>query len=750
MTTSPPSNSSGTYSNAFQLLDQRIQKWIWSEGWEELRDAQEHAIGAILGGDRDVIIAAATASGKTEAAFLPILTKLLQHEAGIGVVLYISPLKALINDQWSRLDKLCASLDIPVVPWHGDISETKKHRFLKSPSGVLLITPESLESLFANRGHGIAGIFKRLQFVVVDELHAFIGTERGKQLQSLMQRVDVALGHPIRRVALSATLGDMQLAADFLRPRTGSDDKGVQVIESAESGGELKLLVKGYRSVAPKLDDKSVEALIKQGRDPELEDTIDGGYLSIAQHLFQVLRGANNLVFPNSRRNVELYADLLRRKCEQLKVPNEFWPHHGSLSKEIREEAEAALKKGERPSSAICTTTLELGIDIGAVKSIAQIGCPPSVASLRQRLGRSGRRGEAAILRVYALESKIEPNSPLNDRLRVELVQIVAMIGLLLQGWYEPPRINGLHLSTLVQQVLSIIAQRGGATAGQLWQMLCEGGPFSRVTKEQLVLLLRQLGEKEFLMQQDDGLLLHGVVGERVVNHYGFYASFVTDEEFRVMTGGRVLGTLPVSRPIAPDSFIIFAGRRWKVRTIDQEHKVIDVIPAGGGKPPLFDGGGGMVHDRIREEMLAIYQGDDTPSFLDATALELLNEGRHEFAELEINGVSIFDSGKDVLLFVWKGDWIQDTLALMLKSEGLSAINEGVAVRVYNVTREEVDKALRHLVDNPPQASELANFSFNKYREKWDGLLPDELINENYAAAYLDVTGVLSVIETLI
>lgn len=474
------------------------------------------------------------------------------------------------------------------------------------------------------------------------------------------------------------------------------------------------------------------------------------GYLSIVQHLFQVLRGANNLVFPNSRRNVELYADLLRRKCEQLKVPNEFWPHHGSLSKEIREEAEAVLKKGERPSSAICTTTLELGIDIGAVKSIAQIGCPPSVASMRQRLGRSGRRGEAAILRVYALESDIGPNSPLNDRLRVELVQIVAMIGLLLQGWYEPPRINGLHLSTLVQQVLSIIAQRGGATAGQLWQIFCEGGPFSQVTKGQLMQLLRQLGEKDFLVQQDDGLLLHGVVGERVVNHYSFYASFVTDEEFRVVTGGRALGTLPVSRPIAPDSFIIFAGRRWKVRTVDQERKVIDVIPAGGGKPPMFDGGGGMVHDKIREEMLAIYQGDNAPSFLDATALELLGEARSEFGKLGINGAAVFDAGKDVLLFAWKGDWIQDTLALMLKSAGLSAINEGVVVRVYNASREEVDNALRHLLDNPPQASELADFSFNKYREKWDGLLPEELINKNYATAYLDVTGALSVIETLI
>src|ERR1700753_1486199 len=217
MTSLPASGS--TDPAAFDQLDERIRHWVWREGWTELRDAQERAIPALIDADRDAIIAAATAAGKTEAAFLPILSNLLRDEPCSGSVLYISPLKALINDQWSRLDKLCESLEIPVTGWHGDVSSGRKQRFVKKPAGVLLITPESLEAMFVTRGASLASTFAALRYVVVDELHAFLGSERGMQLQSLMQRVDHACGRSVPRVGLSATLGDMRLAAAFLRPR---------------------------------------------------------------------------------------------------------------------------------------------------------------------------------------------------------------------------------------------------------------------------------------------------------------------------------------------------------------------------------------------------------------------------------------------------------------------------------------------------------------------------------------------------
>jgi len=183
------------------MLDERIQQFVWAEGWEDLRDAQELAIPPIIKCDRDVIVAAATAAGKTEAAFLPALTVLMNSNKP-GLVVYISPLKALINDQFARLERLCEQLEIPVWPWHGDISASSKKRFLDVREGVLLITPESLEALLCNRGTSISGIFQHLRFFVIDELHAFIGSERGKQLQSLLHRVEKVIHRPVPKIMM--------------------------------------------------------------------------------------------------------------------------------------------------------------------------------------------------------------------------------------------------------------------------------------------------------------------------------------------------------------------------------------------------------------------------------------------------------------------------------------------------------------------------------------------------------------------
>ncbi len=248
-----------------------------------MRDAQERAIPALIDADRDAIIAAATAAGKTEAAFFPILSHLLRLESANGAVIYLSPLKALINDQWGRLNGLCESLDVPVIGWHGDISANRKQRFLKKPEGILLITPESLEALFVNRGSVMPGLTANLRYIVVDELHAFIGSERGKQLQSLLHRLEQSAGRRIPRVGLSATLGDMRLAAHFLRP---SENERVQLIESKSSGQELKVLIKGYVAKPPRVEEEP------ELQNPEMEDVVAGSVIEVANHLYQILRGS--------------------------------------------------------------------------------------------------------------------------------------------------------------------------------------------------------------------------------------------------------------------------------------------------------------------------------------------------------------------------------------------------------------------------------------------------------------------------
>lgn len=731
----PSPDGQDTSSSSFFLLDERIQRWIWAEKWTELREIQERAIPLVLEGVRDVILAAATASGKTEAAFFPILTRLTRDIDGL--VFYVSPLKALINDQWGRLSRLCEHLEIPVYPWHGDISAAKKQRFFKKPSGVVLITPESLESLFVNHGHGLGERFKTTRYIVVDELHAFIGTERGKQLQSLMHRLEILLGRRLPRIGLSATLGDMRLAAEFLR-HAGAEE--AEVVVSSDGTGELKLLIKGYRDSPPRVNGEERIAAERQGRPVELEDLVTGGELAVSEDLFKALRGKNNLVFPNSRGRVELYADLLRRACERNGLPNEFWPHHGNLARDIREETEAALKKGDRPATAVCTTTLELGIDIGAVTSVAQIGPPPSVASLRQRLGRSGRRGDAAILRSYCLEPELDAKAHLLDQLREGLVQTIAVTRLLLGRWYEPPRIQGLHLSTLVQQLLSVIAQLGGVTASRAWELLCgPASPFSAVTKADFVELLRSLGEREILMQTEDDLLLHGPLGEKLVNHYTFYAAFTTEEEFRVVAQERTLGTVPVSHPLDENSYIIFAGRRWRVDHVDAPHKVITVSPAPAGRPPVFGGGAGLVHDRVREEMLAIYRDTDQPVFLDTTARELLSEARKAFERYDLEEQRIVQLGPHTHIFPWRGDIVHNTLTLLLKNKNVAAENEGLSVVVFSAEEERVRQLLSEIAMEDDVSDEaLAASVKTKLQQKFDWLLPETLLCCGFAAEALD------------
>ncbi len=721
-------------SSSFALLDPRIQRVIWAEGWTELRDAQELAIPLIVEAKKDVIVAAATAAGKTEAAFLPALTHLLASEPADGLIVYISPLKALINDQFGRLEKLCENLEIPVWPWHGDIAANLKAKFLKRPNGVLLITPESMEAFLCNRGTSVGSIFASARYFVVDELHAFIGSERGKQLQSLLHRVEKVLSRTVPRIGLSATLGDMQLAADFLRPTMGAE---VAMVESHAEAGELRILVKGYEE----------PAVVRQPTPSYSEDDEGPEAIApaqIAAHLFQLLRGSNNLVFPNSRREVERYTHILNEMCAKAQVPNEFWPHHGSLSKELRSDTEAALKQHEHPATAICTNTLELGIDIGAVKSVAQIGPPPSVASLRQRLGRSGRRkGEPAILRGYCIENAITSKSELATLLRLETVQMVAMVSLLMERWVEPPMTSGIHFSTFIQQVLSFIAQNGGATASQLFGLFAApGAPFAGLMPDDFRDLLRHLGKKDLLVQDSSGLLLHGQLGEKFVNHYSFYAAFATDEEFRIVARGRPLGTLPVSQLMHVGQHILFGGRTWLVEEVNSEEKTIYVVRTKGGVPPMFSGGAGRVHTRVRQRMRELMATNLEVRFVDEVAQRFLREARAAYARLTLEKRLTLDQGSQVFLFTWLGDPANEVISCLLARRGMTAwaAGPGLEVMKKGKTTEDIEAALYDAcIDETLSLPELLSNAKNLEREKWDWALPPNLLQKTYGSLNLNI-----------
>ncbi len=727
------------------MLAPAVRRWVYDQQWTALRDAQEAAIPLVLSGEVDVIVAAATAAGKTEAAFLPICSKLATEPMttpGIRA-LYVAPLKALINDQNQRLADMCARLDIPVHRWHGDVPGSRKWAVLKKPDGILLITPESLEAMFVLRGTSVPTLFAGLRYIVVDELHSFLGTERGAQLRSLLHRLELVVHRRVPRVGLSATLGDMGLAADALRP---GESGRVRTLVSAEGGQELAVQVRGYVQAAPGPPGPG-----STDRDAG-NDAEAAVQTQIAGDLYRVLRGRDNLVFANARTAVETYAAALRELCEQALVPNEFFPHHGSLSKELREDVEAALKNPTRPATAVATTTLEMGIDIGSVHSIAQVGAPPSVASLRQRLGRSGRRGEPAVLRAYITERELDPRASIADQLHAELLQTIAMLQLLLAGWCEPPDAEALHLSTLIQQVLSAVAQHGGVTAADARRALCgPGSPFTAVTGPMFAALLRGLGAHDVLTQAGDGTLLLGPVGDRIVNHYSFYTAFVTPEEYRLFVDGRPLGTLPIDFPLYEGLLLTFAGRRWKVTGVDDHRKTVDLAPAAGGRPPRFAGGAIPVHNHVVGAMRTILAGGDVPSFLSPVARDLLAEGRDSYRRYELDVRQVLPAGPHTVLLPWVGSRVTATITAQLAAAGLEAGNDGLTITVMKLDVDGTVEVLSELAKaGAADPVTLASTVANKASQKYDQWLTDDLLAADYARRALDTETAHRAIGTML
>ena len=697
-------------SSSFALLDEKVQQWVWRQGWSSLKDIQENSIPIVLSQKNDVIISAATAGGKTEAAFLPILTSILKDKSSFGYqVLYISPLKALINDQYRRLSDMTADMGLDVIPWHGDIDVSRKNRFLKNPNGIIIITPESLESFLINRTKYTTSAFAALKYIVIDELHSFIGKERGKQLQSLLSRIEHIANRHIPRIAMSATFSDYITVKSFLR-----DDQALpcSIPPQGESNHEIKLVVKTYIPTK----EKNV-----------IED--------ISKELFTRVRGSNNLVFANSRHETEEYAINLSDMSEENGVPNEFRVHHGSLSKIERETVEHELQQGIHPLTAICTSTMELGVDIGKVKSIAQIGSATSVSGLRQRLGRSGRRNEPSILRVFSTET----GEGILFDLKANLVQNIAVIELLKEHKYETPNINSYHLSTLIQQLLSVIAQFGSFYPKEGWQFLCAKGAFKNVTSTMFLNLLKVLGNKGIISQLDNGQIIIGKEGEKQLKKPDFYVAFQSPKDYSVINknNSKRLGTIQYLPPKGAQ--IVLSGRRWIVDGINERGQTIYVSQVKSGGKAFFSGEGAEIDRIIVEKMRDIYISSDTYPYLDirTEANKYLEQARLCFNKNKLSSNSYLQYGNQDFFFTWGGWKINRTISLMAQLY-LNKKCSFSALYIDNITFDDIK---RIIAKGKPLEDEIAKLESRARKEyqKYDYLLPDDLLDKEYTRTYLDI-----------
>jgi ATP-dependent Lhr-like helicase len=723
---------------AFSRLHPKVQESLYRMRWTELRQIQVGAIHEILDGTGDLVISASTAAGKTEAAFLPILSRIVDDPSGGVRAVYAGPLKALINDQFLRLERLCELAEVPVHKWHGDVGKAARKKLLERPSGILLITPESIESLFINHPHRLATLFPKLEFFVIDEAHSFLGNERGAHLRSLMTRLGEKSREPVRRVGLSATLGDTAAAMRWLRP---NDPGRVQLLVD-KVGKAVRLRLSGY--LRPLKEAAGLAPDDPEDESPPVDDPL-------LADVFEAFHGKSALIFANRKDRIEYYADLAGRTAERKGLPNLFRVHHGSLSRGEREETEDALRAGTSVAT-FCSSTLEMGIDVGSVKSVGQIGPPWSVSSLSQRLGRSGRGdGESSEIRIYVEDDFPGPDASILDRLFPDLLQSIAMTELMLARWCEPPEVDRLHLSTLVQQIMSTIAEAGGGRADGLFASLIASGAFPAVDRPTFVQVLRSMGKADLVEQTPEGLFILGIAGERIVRGRDFYMAFTVAEDYRVLDRGRHVGNIsPIMDPRI-DGYIILAGRRWIVLQVDRDRKEILVERSPGGRAPSFSGGGGHdIHPRVREEMRSLLFRDDVPSYLDPSAREMLARARAAAREAGLEHRAFIEDGPDIVWFTWTGSRIHRTLiGLGCHVLGFKIREDNdVAMTLTKSTEHEIRAAYSRLMQERPDVVQLASKYPGRAIEKYEPFLSEDLQSLVFASHCLDMEGAVQLIAS--
>lgn len=708
-------------NTAFDRLAPFLKEFIYAQSWEGLRPIQVEAIDAVLDSSDDLLITAGTASGKTEAAFLPILSLIQSNPVGSVRVLYVGPLKALINDQFQRLEALCEQGDIPVHRWHGDVSGEHKSDLIAKPGGILQITPESIESLLINKTDKLRRLFGGLQFIVVDEVHAFLESDRGVQLRTQMERLSAypTTGRP-RRIGLSATVGDFEMAKRWLNPQA---PEHVRLINP--SGVTIPTRFSHLHFTTTSADVPS-----------ELIDD-----------LYPLTKNRKALIFCNSRRDVEVVTSQLNRRCQRDGLDDRYLPHHGSISKEIREDAEARMKDKVRPASVVCTNTLELGIDIGKLDLVVQINSTHSVMSFVQRLGRSGRReGEPRTMQVYTTEPPPNPGDPFYERIPFELLKAIAVTDLFLEGWIEPPAERTQPYNVLYHQLLSRLTEQHGSSPRDLVGFFMGSQIFSGVRSEDYIALLKDLAKIDHLEQMPDGELILGLAGERIVRSRDFYAVFQTPPEWDVLHGTRTLGRISPSPDLQPGTCLLLIGRVWEVKEIFPDRKQVLVIPAKEARNVLFVGTGvPEMHPKIAERVRELLSREDIPRYLSAEGQTALSEARKSTAQFNIKNTQVFEMGQDWIVLPWTGTRGARTLQMVLNQNGMEAGFPNMLFPwVMRIKRtpdmQNLSAQLKAILQSPMTPDDLvAGLALELLKiHKFDEFLPEELLRGRAIEEWID------------
>ena len=722
-----------------------VQDYIYRNRWENLRAIQVAAADAIFNTDENVLLTASTASGKTEAAFFPIITLFSEDPpASVGCI-YIGPLKALINDQFTRLTDLCDEADIPVWHWHGDVAQSHKSRLMKRPSGILQITPESLEAMLLHKHAAIPKLFGDLRFVVIDEVHSLLRGDRGGQTLCLIERLSRIAGVNPRRIGLSATIGDPEKTGEFLSLGTGRktiipriEAKGskwrlsmehffVKDVQAAEG--------KDIQDALPVLEEKTADA--PKNADPGI------GYI------YEHTRGKKCLVFVNSREECETVTTTLRQYCDIQHERDRFLIHHGNLSASYRETAEGIMKDDSQYMTTVTTATLELGIDIGRLERAFQIDAPWTVSSFLQRMGRTGRRESPPEMWFVMREDEPEARAMLPATIHWKLLQGIALVQLYLEErWCEPPRLDRFAYSLLYHQTMSTLASCGEMSPKALADRILRLHYFHRVSQDDYKLLLRHLIKTDHIQQTEQGGLIVGLAGERVVNSFKFYGVFVESEEYTVRSESQELGTVCLPPPVGEK--LAIAGHVWLVLDVDHKRHLVYCEQVKGSIPAYFGECPGDLHTKILQRMRTVLQEDKKYPYLMQNAAARLDQARFTAEHSGAAETPLINLGGNMwCLLPWVGTYPFLAMERFLKikcGDRLGLKNFDSARPYYmqftmKVSQEDFYRIVREEIEKPIDPLELVYPKELPLFDKYDEYLPEELVRKGFAYGVLDLDG---------
>ncbi len=699
--------------SVFSRFPEALQHAIAARlGFTELRPVQELAGEAILDG-KNAVVLAPTAGGKTEASMFPVIGSMLREPPkGVGA-LYVAPIKALLNNQEIRLGDYTEMVGLRRFVWHGDAGASQKDAFLRDPAELLMTTPESLEVMLMSPRVPARQIFGTLRFAVIDEVHAFAGTDRGAHLMSVIERLAALSEHDVQRIGLSATVGNPDQIAVWLR---GSSKRESVVVDPPKPKSQR--LIKIYLR----------------------EDTSDFARVAVSEG-----RGKKSLFFCQSRALTEAVADGMRG------ADIEVFVHHGSVSKEERLAAEERFAQGTN-ACIVATSTLELGIDVGGLDLTFQANAPSTVSSFLQRMGRTGRRPGTVANMTFVCDEA------------VSVVQSTALVQLASRGWVERVRDETRAWPVMVHQILAMTQEHGGISAERCWLMLERVPDFRGISRDEYLELVEHMKRESFLLESG-GLLSMGDAAERAFGKKNFlelYAVFSSPVLYKVQTETkRDLGSLEqafVDRLVEDMSTFLLGGRAWQVIHIHHGDRVVRVRNAPRGKKPSW---GGYIPQflgfEVCQAMKAVLTSADEYPFLDSRAKAAITEWREDLGALLKRGGNElrYDDGA-VTWWTFAGGRINQTLKYALEWKGgWKVVPDNFALKVTGdgVTHETVRAVIDELRPDAfwrePEIRRKLYSMVPEYRlSKFQRVLPEKWQVEMVGGYLLDFEGTARVLAS--